>query len=527
MLLLLLSLLAACCCAEKLNGFVLTTYTPGAYSAPAAGVALQEMAATNVRIVQIMSTWFVSNSVNATTVAPSSSSPSDADVLSAIASARSAGLAVALKPHIDCQDGVWRANIGTGFTTEAQWAAFFASYTAYLLHSAALAVQGGALAGFNVGTELDGTHHREAEWRAVIAAVRGALPAGVPLWLGPNHAWQGTQGYRLVRFWDALDFLGVDMYAPLASKPDPTLQEAVAGWAPIVGNLSQFYSEQGGSKGFIFAEIGYASYQQAAVNPPGCCTGPPDAATQAILYASFFQAVYTQPWLAGVFWWAWDAGTTQATQTPCSMDFNVLGKAAQSVVSSAYGDASPAASASAGAPAATAAAAPPPLALYSNGATQLQDWSYGASVSLRSATDPYPGHTASCAASVTADYGALVLRAAPALSAAPYTALQLDLRLSPGNVAAAYTLQASLCACDDCSSGGAQCPQLPAVSVDAYAPATAPCTLPFAWDSQPSAARVSIPLADLLPGRNVTSFARLQLGGRLGLQFAVDNVFMV
>jgi hypothetical protein len=99
MLLLLLSLLAACCCAEKLNGFVLTTYTPGAYSAPAAGVALQEMAATNVRIVQIMSTWFVSNSVNATTVAPSSSSPSDADVLSAIASARSAGLAVALKPH--------------------------------------------------------------------------------------------------------------------------------------------------------------------------------------------------------------------------------------------------------------------------------------------------------------------------------------------------------------------------------------------------------------------------------------------
>ena len=503
---------AAAARATPMNGFVLTSYTPGAYSAPPAAAALAEMAATNVRVVQVMATWYVANAVNATAIAPApASSPTDADVLSAIGSARAAGLAVALKPHIDCADGVWRANIGTAFASEAQWGAFFASYTAFILHFAALAREGGALAGFNVGTELDGTHHREAEWRGVIAAVRGALP-GVPLWLGPNHSWNGTQGYRLVRFWDALDYLGVDMYAPLAAHADPTLAEAVAGWAPITGNLSEFHAAQGGAKGFVFAEVGYASYQRAAVDPPGCCEGPPDAATQALLYASFFQAVYRQPWLAGVFWWAWDAGNARA---PCSTDFSVAGKAAQGVVAAAYG-AGQAAAAEAPPP-----PPPPPLLLYANGATQLADWSFGASVSLASAEAPCPPHAASCAVNITADYGALALRAATAIDAANYSSLQLDVRLRGRDAGAAYTLQASLCACDDCSACG---PQLPAVDLDQFSPG-APCTLPFAWGAQ---ARLRVPLRALLPaGRNATAFKRLQLGGRLGLQFTVDNVYLV
>ena len=502
-----------------MRGFVLTTYSPGAYSAPAASEALAEMAGTGVRVVELMATWYVANSVNATSVAPSRASPTDADVLSALASAARAGLAVALKPHIDCEDGVWRANIGTAFTSEAQWRDFFASYTAFLLHFAALARQGGALAGFNVGTELDGTFHREAEWRAVIAAVRGALPLGVPLWLGPNHSFNGTQGYRRVLFWDALDFLGVDMYAPLSDHVDPTLEEAVAGWAPIVGNLSQFHQAQGGAKGFVFAEIGYASYQRAAVDPPGCCVGPPDAATQALLYQAFFTAVYGQPWLAGVFWWAWDAGYTRATAAPCSMDFEVLGKAAQGVVAAAYGAAPPPPPAARALP---APAAPAPLLLYANGATALQDWSFGASVGLASAAHAYPGHAASCSVNVTSDYGALALRAPSALDAAPYSSLQLDVRVGGGGGAgAAYTLQAYLCACDDCS---APCPQLPAVGLDAYAPAAAPCTLPFEWGA---GARLVVPLRDLLRGSNVTEFRRLQLGGQKGLQFTVDNVYLV
>ena len=117
---------------------------------------------------------------------------------------------------------------------------------------------------------------RESQWRAVITAVRVVLP-GVPLWLGPNWSWRGSPGYEFVRFWDALDFLGVDMYAPLAAHPDPTLPVAIAGWAPLVASLSAFSSAHD-NKQFIFAEIGYASYADAAVDAPGCCTGAPGRA---------------------------------------------------------------------------------------------------------------------------------------------------------------------------------------------------------------------------------------------------------
>jgi len=501
--------------ASPLRGFVYTSYSRGGYSAPASAASLREVAAANVRVIELMSTWYVANSVNATAVAPAAQSPSDDDVRAAMRDARAAGLAVALKPHIDSMDGVWRANIGTRFSSEAQWAAFFASYTAYLLHCAALAAaEGGALAGFNVGTELDGTHHREAQWRALIAAVRAALPPGTPLWLGPNWRWADAPGYRLVPFWDALDFLGVDMYAPLANRSDPTPAEAAAGWAPIVADLAAFSAAQGG-KGVIFAEMGYASWRNASIDAPGCCSGPPDPATQALLYASFFAAVWPQPWMAGAFWWAWPEDSPNGA--PCSTDFSVYRKPAAQVVRAAY-----AAAGAGGAP------PPPPLTVYANGATAWANWSYGAAVDLASAADPYPGHAASAAVAVTASYGALALRAPAPLNLSAYSALELDVR---ADARTGYALSAWLCACDGCGSCGGAAP-LPAAPLDAYAPAGAPpCSVPAAWDGDPAAARLRIPLADLLgglPPAGAPAIARLQIGADLrGAAFAVDNLRFV
>ncbi len=518
---LLLTLLPAALGAHSFReGFCYTAYAPGVYSQNSSAAALSLMAspAVGVRAVQIMATYYVANSVNSTAIFAGGNSPTDADVVAAIRGALAAGLAPVLKPHIDCLDGVWRANIGTGFTSEAQWAAWFGNYTAFITHFAALAAAHGATAAFNVGTELDGTHHREADWRRVIAAVRGALPPSTPLWLGPNWEWQGAPGYALVPFWDALDFLGVDMYAPLASHADPTLEEAVAGWAPIVANLSAFSAARGG-KPFIFAEIGFASWQRAAVDAPGCCAGPPDPSTQAVLYASFFEAVYPQPWLAGVFWWAWDGGRTRAE--PCATDFNVLGKPAQAVVAAHYartarGGAAP-------------APAPAPLVVYDGGAvppTAWEDWSFSAAVNLRDAADPYPGHPLSASAVVARDFGALALHAALPVDASPFSALRFDVRAS--NASAAFSLAVYLCFADDCSGAGSAGPH---ASIDAFAPASAPCTVPASWDAHPAAARVSIPLSDLLPSAGGAPAGlrvhRLQVTGEAGAAFGLDNIAFV
>lgn len=487
------------------QGFSYTTYSSGTFSEPSSALSLSLMASPSVgvRAVEIMATYYVDNSVNSTAIHPTASSPTDADVGAAIRDALAAGLTPVLKPHIDCLDGVWRANIGTQFTTEAQWAAWFGNYTAFITHFAGLAALHGATAGFNLGTELDGTHHREADWRLVVAAVRAVLPPPTKLWLGPNWDWQGVPGYTLVGFWDALDYLGVDMYPPLASHPDPTLDEAVAGWAPIVANLNAFSAAHGG-KQFIFAEIGFASWQRAAVDAPGCCAGPPDPATQGVLYASFFQAVYAQPWLGGVFWWAWSAGHVKAE--PCATDFEVLGKPAQAVLASHYLPG--------------ARGGPQPLVVYDGGAnppTAWENWSFNARVDLADTSDPYPGHPISILTAITAAYGALALHALAPQDVSPFTVLRFDIRAP--NASAAYALAVYLCFADDCDGNNSG----PQVSVDAYAPASAPCTVPASWDADPGAARVAIPLGDLLPS-GAGAVHRVQFTANAPVDFGLDNV---
>jgi hypothetical protein len=492
-----LLLLAAISTARaRFDGFVLTSYSEGGYSTPAAAQAVANAAATNIKVVEIMATWYVENVVNSTTISSRASlSPSDADVLAAIDNAHRNGMQVALKPHIDSLDGMWRANIGTHFSTDAQWSAFFESYTAFLLHFAALA-RSRSVVLFNVGTELDGTHGHASEWRAVIAAVRGALPGAI-LWLGPNWEWKGSPGYQLVLFWDALDFIGVDMYAPLSSHDNPTLAEAIAGWAPIVANLSAFSALHGG-KQVIFAEIGYASWQHAATNAPGCCEGPPDTLTQSILFQSFFSAVFDSPILGGVFWWAWP--DTNPDGLPCSTDFSVYKKPAAAVVKAAYS----AADGGAGG-----------ALIYANGATTWDaGYSWDAQVNLTSRDDPYPLHNFSAAVNISDHGGAFALHAPSPLSLTGLESLAFDIRVP--NSSSAYQLTAFLCACNDCRNCAVI---LPTLFVDEYSPGR-DCSVPSTWEGS----RIVIPLSDLNPGGAAAEIQRVQIGAASGVAFSVDNL---
>ena len=120
--------------------------------------------------------------------------PTDADVVHVVKQILARGMRAVLKPQVDSKDGVWRGEIT--FNTSAEWTMWFGNYTAFITHYAALAESAGA-AYFNVGTELDATEGQAAEWRAVIAAVRGAFSG--PLWYGANWSPGVTKaGRRLV-----------------------------------------------------------------------------------------------------------------------------------------------------------------------------------------------------------------------------------------------------------------------------------------------------------------------------------------
>jgi hypothetical protein len=346
-------------------GYVYTTWDPSNYNSSQSQSSITALAAMGVTHLEIIVTQYVVNT-NQTLVRPAASTPSDASIAAAAAFARAAGLEVILKPHVDSLDGVFRGEIGLHYTTDAQWNDWWSNYTAFIVHYATLAAASDA-SYFNIGTELTATEQQDTAWRAVIAAVRVVFTN--PIWYGTN--W--SPGVTNVAWWDALDFMGVDAYFPLAnaSTQNPTVQELVAAWQPYISTLAA--ASANWSMPIVFSEIGYASFTGAANQPWACCSGLPDTQLQANLFQAFFQSVWVQPWFAGVFWWAWSV--TDVASGPCNTGFSVFDKPAAAVVSTAYGGKSNAAS-----PAVIAG--PPPLVVYANGQTVYQDWSWNCNVSL-------------------------------------------------------------------------------------------------------------------------------------------------
>jgi hypothetical protein len=129
---------------------------PLPFDAPASLASLKAAQSLGVNTVAFSFPWYTT-SINSTAPAfrvsgpcPSgvpfgnASSPSDDAVITAVRAARSLGLRVILRPMIDpdwrlaANAGAWRGEIGRYFSP-ADWAAWFASYRAFILRWAAVA----------------------------------------------------------------------------------------------------------------------------------------------------------------------------------------------------------------------------------------------------------------------------------------------------------------------------------------------------------------------------------------------------
>src|SRR5581483_5505891 len=127
-----------------------------------------------------------------------------------VAQAHGLGLKVALKPHVWIAGGDWPGDLK--WPNDAAWRRWFASYRAFILRYAAIAERDHYDL-LVLGTELkSATANDSAAWRALIADLRRAFHG--PLTYAAN--WDEAER---VPFWDALDFVGVDAYAPIAKKP--------------------------------------------------------------------------------------------------------------------------------------------------------------------------------------------------------------------------------------------------------------------------------------------------------------------
>jgi len=399
---------------EKQRGISFPARWTGEYAYPDANpdLALENLADTGANWIALIVSQYQDN-ISSTVIYPDDDATlTDTNLIHVITQAHSRGLSVMLKPHVDLAHDPthWRGQIGEGITETGWFTAWFASYQDFINHYADLAQKYG-VDQFCVGTELSALQSRKSNWQAVITGVSG-IYTGL-LTYAANH---GTE--TKVTWWDAVDYIGVDAYYSLTIKSDPTITELLEAWQPHVLTLAVLASTW--NKPIIFTEIGYRSLDGANQRPyDGQITGTVDLQEQVDTYQAAFMSVFTQPWFAGMYWWAWETDPFQGG--PCDDGYTPYDKPAENVLRFWYG-----APARASQP--TLPNNNPPLVIYTDSLNSgWEDCSWNAIVNLSSTNPVYRG---THAISITAQaYGALSLCHSN-FDSAPYNWLEFYVRTS-------------------------------------------------------------------------------------------------
>jgi hypothetical protein len=301
------------------------------YQGATASDSRQALATSGANWTGVLVTWYVANR-NATTIAADSQrTPSDDALAEAIGNLHSRDVKVMLKPHVDSNDGTWRGSL-----TPSDANAWFASYTAYLTRMAHFAEQQ-HVEMLCVGTELatlSGSAY-SAQWTSVINQIRVEYHGSLTYAANANSA--GDEFTR-VSFWSQLDLAGLDAYAPLTNKSDPTREELVAGWSrgPGGDNMLAAYRnwQRSHGKPVVLTEIGYRSVTGANRAPWDFnATAAYDPTEQANCYfAAFSVFLPERSWMKGAFWWAWPVSPPSATDT----DYTPRNKPAGTLLTERY-----------------------------------------------------------------------------------------------------------------------------------------------------------------------------------------------
>jgi hypothetical protein len=234
--------------------------------------------------------------------------------------AHAAGMKVMLKPHI------WgRRELGMEQWSEEQWRAWFESYTRFIEHYATIA-RDARVDAFCIGNEQKVATHHEERWRTIIARIRTIYRG--PLTYGANF-----DEVFDVKFWDALDWIGVSGYFPLVDERSPDRATLVRAWQPILAKLEDLATTT--RRPVLFTEIGYRSADGAAWRQWEIPRNAPlNLEVQRTAYEAFFEAVWPRPWILGAYPWKWFSYPNHSSAT--SNDYEIEHKPAAEVVRRNY-----------------------------------------------------------------------------------------------------------------------------------------------------------------------------------------------
>ena len=201
---------------------------------------------------------------------------------------------VMLKPHVWISEEGWPGEYT--LSNESDWRIWESSYREYIIDFAVLA-DSLDVELFCVGTEF---RHAAVErpnfWRELIRDVRSKF-SGKVIYAA------NWDNYEKIKFWDQLDYIGIDAYFPLDTAKHPSKSTLMDRWHPLKLSLSTFSEQQ--QKAVLFTEYGYRSVCRTAGPHWEWENYPFDQETQHTAYQAFFESVWKEQWFAGGFLWKW------------------------------------------------------------------------------------------------------------------------------------------------------------------------------------------------------------------------------
>jgi hypothetical protein len=234
-----------------------------------------------------------------------------------------------MKPHIWINYSDWRGHIRP--SGPDGWDRWFASYEDFILHYARLSESAGADA-LVVGVELGSSTRRHPDrWRRLIGRVREVYQG--PLIYAAN--WDEVAD---VAFWDALDFIGVQMFAPLTTSLHAEEEDLVAGANRYLAAY-RAVSEQF-DRPVILTEVGFKSIAGTAISPMVWPEHLPREAldyseeAQVSAYRAILRTFGQADFVAGMYWWKWF--TDPETDEEGPIGFSPRGKHAEDLLRAAF-----------------------------------------------------------------------------------------------------------------------------------------------------------------------------------------------
>ncbi len=279
---------------------------------------IPRLAADGVNTVDLYITEYQANAY-ANDIYDGKNTPTAGEVETAIQLAHDNGMAVEMMPIVwTTNPFMWRGDYVPGDVDH-----WFASYTTMIDRWAEIAQAYGAEM-FAVGTEYQSLEQYTAQWEAVIKSVRAIYSGELTYMSTAANFWH-------VKFWNAVDDIGVSPYWSLSRQAVPSVPTLMRAWKhKFLPRLKKFSARW--HRPILFDELGYESIQGAAFEPFKHPNGTPSEQAQANAYQAAINVVDAKPWLRGVIFFTWGPPVVPNIDT----SYNPAGKLAECVMAKSW-----------------------------------------------------------------------------------------------------------------------------------------------------------------------------------------------